>query len=110
MKFLSRSDPSRSASRLKDSLFYDLYREVKLAAPSAQLSYGLRCRLERCDRDYRQVLCSNIKDGCSPLFLACKRGNFEVIRNDIHKHAETRSLACQSFTQVFTCLSRSLNT
>ena len=62
----------------KECLFADLYQEVKSAAPSAQLSYTLRCRLEKFDNDVRAAVCSKTKEGCSPLFVACKRGNVEV--------------------------------
>jgi hypothetical protein len=67
-----------NGSNGKELLFADLWQEVKSAAPSAQLSYTLRCRLERCDRDSRAVICSKAKEGCSPLFVACKKGNVEV--------------------------------
>lgn len=63
----------------KEALFTDLYQEVKCAAPSAQLSYTLRCRLERCDRETRGKICSKTKEGCSPLFVACKKGNVEIV-------------------------------
>ena len=46
----------------KEVLFTDLYAEVRGAAPSAQLSYNLRCRLERCDREDRRAICSRVKD------------------------------------------------
>ncbi len=74
--WLSKVDGSCGSS--KDSLFGDLFQEVKSAAPSAQLSYPLRCRLEKCDRATREAICSMSRDGCSPLFVACKRGNVEV--------------------------------
>ncbi|TRY77395.1 hypothetical protein TCAL_00144 [Tigriopus californicus] len=63
----------------KETLFNDLYQEIKSAAPSAQLTYPLRCRVERCDRDTRQVICSRTKEGCSPLFVASKKGNVEIV-------------------------------
>ena len=53
---------------------------MRTAAPSAQLSYSLRCRLEKCEFPKRTEVCSMSKDGCSPLFIACKRGNVEVRR------------------------------
>ncbi len=45
--------------------------QVRNAAPSAQLSYSLRSRLERVERPDRRGVVSRIKDkdGCSPLFL-----------------------------------------
>ena len=52
--------------------------QVRTAAPSAQLSASLRFRLEKCDFPKRQEVCAMSKDGCSPLFIACKRGNVEV--------------------------------
>ena len=62
-----------------DILFTDLYQEVRCAAPSAQLSYFLRSRLERVDRCDRKGLVSRIREGCSPLFIACKKGNVEIV-------------------------------
>jgi ankyrin repeat protein len=62
-----------------DGLFNDLYNEVKSAAPGAQLSYSLRCRLERCDFKVRSEICSRPRDGSTPLFIACKRGNVEIV-------------------------------
>ncbi|XP_040584018.1 protein fem-1 homolog C isoform X2 [Lepeophtheirus salmonis] len=63
----------------KEALFADLYQEVKCAAPSAQLSYSLRSRIERCDKSTRREITSKVKDGTSPLFIACKKGNVEIV-------------------------------
>ena len=63
---------------LKEQLFVDLIQEAKCAAPSAQLSYTLRCRLERCDKEVRKAITLKKRDGCSPLFIACKKGNLEI--------------------------------
>lgn len=62
-----------------DTLFSDLYQEVRLAAPSAQLTYTLRSRLERVERTDRRSVVSRVRDGCSPLFIACKKGNVEIV-------------------------------
>jgi len=62
-----------------DILFNDLYQEVRCAAPSAQLSYSLRSRVERVDRRDRRQIVSRIREGCSPLFIACKKGNVEIV-------------------------------
>jgi len=62
-----------------DILFNDLYQEVRCAAPSAQLSYSLRSRIERVDRRDRRQIVSRIREGCSPLFIACKKGNVEIV-------------------------------
>lgn len=64
---------------LPESLFSDLYQEVRCAAPSAMLSYSLRSRLERVERRERRGIVSRIREGCSPLFVACKRGNVEIV-------------------------------
>ena len=90
-----------------DILFNDLYQEVRCAAPSAQvikiyiffenlfslkeefamlmlnfffqLSYSLRSRIERVDKLDRRSIVSRIREGCSPLFIACKKGNVEIV-------------------------------
>jgi ankyrin repeat protein len=72
----SKGETSNSA---KDSLFSELYNEVKSAAPCAQLSYKLRNQLERHDRSVRSEVASRVKAGCSPLFIACKKGNVEIV-------------------------------
>lgn len=63
----------------KDALFHDLIEECKHAAPGARLSYQLRTQLERfCREDRREIAC-RVKDGCAPLFIACKRGHVEIV-------------------------------
>lgn len=62
-----------------DMLFNDIYQEVRCAAPSAQLSYSLRSRIERVDKPDRRAIVSRIREGCSPLFIACKKGNVEIV-------------------------------
>ncbi len=70
-----------SNASTRESLFLELHKEVKCAAPSAQLPYPLRNRLERCDKETRAAICAMTKEGCSPLFVACKKGNVEVSQN-----------------------------
>ena len=62
-----------------EHLFMTLYHEVKYAAPCAQLSYWLRNQLERSDESVRSELASRKMEGCSPLFIACKKGNVEIV-------------------------------
>jgi len=65
---------------IKETLFDELYQEVRNTAPCAQLSCILRRRLERVgDKAVRSVIVSQVRDGCSPLFLACKKGNVEIV-------------------------------
>ena len=68
-----------SSSGKNPDLFLKLYDEVKKAAPCAQLSYWLRNQLERCDESVRSELASRKMEGCSPLFIACKKGNVEIV-------------------------------
>ncbi len=63
----------------EEALFQELHKEVRGAAPSAHLPYALRCRLERFNGASRNRICSMIRDGCSPLFVACKKGNVEIV-------------------------------
>ena len=44
-----------------------------------QLSYSLRSRIERVDKPDRRAIVSRIREGCSPLFIACKKGNVEIV-------------------------------
>ncbi|XP_063238060.1 protein fem-1 homolog A [Bacillus rossius redtenbacheri] len=64
----------------KEALFNDLFLELKHAAPGARLSYQLRNRLERFSIDARREIVSLVKDGCAPLFVACKRGHVEIVQ------------------------------
>lgn len=63
----------------KDLTFNELYTECRLAAPGAKLSYSIRNRLERFSRDERKEIVSRVKEGCAPLFVACKKGNVEIV-------------------------------
>lgn len=75
----SSSGSSSSHAPHKDQIFADLYNECKNIAPGARLSYMLRTRLDRFQRAERTEIVSRTKDGCAPLFVACKRGNVEVV-------------------------------
>lgn len=66
-------------SNSKEGLFLDLYEECKHAAPGARLSYNLRNRLEKLPKTTRREIASMSKDGCTPLFVACKRGHVEIV-------------------------------
>jgi hypothetical protein len=63
----------------RDALFTDLYQECKLAPPAARLSYSLRVRLERFLQPERREIACRMKEGCAPLFIACKKGNVEIV-------------------------------
>ncbi|KAJ8970092.1 hypothetical protein NQ314_001403, partial [Rhamnusium bicolor] len=62
----------------KDSIFHELIEECKHAVPGARLSYTLRNRLEKYSPDIRRDIVNRIKVGCSPLFIACKKGQTEI--------------------------------
>lgn len=63
----------------KESLFLSLYEECRFADPGARLSYHLRNRLEKLPKNVRREIASLSKDGCTPLFIACKRGHVEIV-------------------------------
>ena len=78
-----------------DEYFDDLIQECKHAAPGARLSYSLRTRLEKLKLEDLKELVSRTKDGCAPLFIACKRGHVEIVDyliNVCHAHIEQRGL------------------
>lgn len=62
-----------------DQLFNDLIQECRHAAPGARLSYLLRSRLEKFKTNVLKEIVSKTKDGCAPLFIACKRGHIEIV-------------------------------
>lgn len=76
---LNNQTTKQDLSGQHETLFTDLYTEVRSAAPSAQLTYSLRSRLERVERTDRRGIVSRLRDGCSPLFIACKKGNVEIV-------------------------------
>lgn len=66
-------------SNIKDALFNELFAECRSAAPAARLSYTLRSKIERLERVERRDIAVRTKEGCTPLFMASKRGNVEIV-------------------------------
>ncbi|UYV60828.1 hypothetical protein LAZ67_1002483, partial [Cordylochernes scorpioides] len=64
---------------LKDACYTQLLKECRLAAPGARLSYSLRSKMERFPAEDKKEICSRINEGCAPLFIACKKGNVEIV-------------------------------
>lgn len=65
-----------------DQLFNDLIHECEYVVP---LTYALTNRLEKYERKMRKDIVSRMKDGCAPLFIACKRGHVEMVEYLIKK-------------------------
>lgn len=70
---------SRQTTNSMERLFNDLIQECKHAAPGARLTYTLRNRLENYKTETLKELVTRTKDGCAPLFIACKRGHVEIV-------------------------------
>ncbi|KAM3958636.1 ankyrin repeat protein mann-cup [Aphomia sociella] len=68
----------------QDAVFNELMRECKHSAPGARLSARLRTSLERMSPEERRAVCRRTRDGCAPLFVACKRGNVELVEYLVH--------------------------
>jgi ankyrin repeat protein len=70
-----------SGSKSKERLSEDLLHEIRSAAPGARLSYILRNNLERLEKAERKEIVSIVskQDECAPLFIACKKGNLEIV-------------------------------
>ncbi|XP_046973073.1 protein fem-1 homolog A isoform X3 [Vanessa cardui] len=62
-----------------EAAFNDLIEECKHNPPGARLSARLRKILERIRPEHRRDICSRTRDGCAPLFVACRRGNAEMV-------------------------------
>ena len=63
----------------KDQLFNDLMKECKFAAPGAHFTFTVRNRLERFKKSERKEIVSRTQDECAPLFIACKKGNVDIV-------------------------------
>lgn len=63
----------------RDAIFNDLYSECRLAPPGARLSYLVRNKIERLTREERKDIVSRLREGCAPLFVACKKGNSDIV-------------------------------
>lgn len=78
LSWLSRKQPQPP----EDELFFDLFDECSKMSQSSidsvdkdsQLSSSTRAKLERCTQELRKSIVNRTKDGCSPLFMACKFG------------------------------------
>lgn len=58
----------------KDSCFEDLLKECTGAPPGARLSLSLRNRLEKFPLAARREMVNRLKEGRSPFFVACTKG------------------------------------
>ncbi|XP_049880626.1 protein fem-1 homolog A isoform X3 [Pectinophora gossypiella] len=75
---------NKAESKQHDALFSELMQECKHSAPGARLSARLRTALERLRPEQRRGVVSRMRDGCAPLFVACKRGNVEIVEYLVH--------------------------
>lgn len=64
----------------RDLIFHELVDECKHAVPGARLSYTLRNKLEKYPIEVRRDIVNRVKVGCSPLFIACKKGQTEIVQ------------------------------
>lgn len=67
-----------SASQKKSDLFDELVNEVNHLTTGDHLSLGLRNELEKFPLDARKEIVNRVKQGCSPLFCACREGLLEI--------------------------------
>lgn len=85
LAWLTRKQPKRYDDELFLDLYYECCNQSKLNYSidltsseidnnDLKLSSSIRSRLERCSKDVRRDIVNRTKDGCSPLFMACKLG------------------------------------
>ncbi|XP_053669873.1 protein fem-1 homolog C [Anopheles nili] len=85
-KFTTNSSHSTTPSSSKqvnqhrtlEQIGNDLLQECKTCNENSRLSKGLRERVERLPRKIRKEVVKRTSDGCSPLFIACRRGNVDI--------------------------------
>ncbi|CAG9858850.1 unnamed protein product [Phyllotreta striolata] len=75
VKMWKRVDPVNE----RDLIFHELIDECRHAVPSARLSNTLRNKLEKYPLEVRRDIVNRIKIGCCPLFIACKKGQTEIV-------------------------------
>lgn len=83
MVFNQNNGAGSSSNKSLETIYNALYSEVRQAPPLGILSYKLKCEIENLlsDREDRRKLVSRVnkESGCSPLFIACKKGNIEIV-------------------------------
>lgn len=53
---------------------------MRYGSPKDDLPNNLKVKLEKLTRPERKELVERVKDGCPVLFLACKKGNLNVVK------------------------------
>lgn len=76
-RFTNINNHVELSSRAQDALSLELIAECKTT--TNLIKKDLRDRLESLSRLIRRKIVSYTKDGCAPLFIACKRGNVELV-------------------------------
>ncbi|XP_052866251.1 protein fem-1 homolog C [Anopheles cruzii] len=74
----SSSSQQGNQHRTLEQIGKDLLQECKTCDEHVRLSKGLRDRLERLPRKMRKEVVKRTNEDCSPLFIACRRGNVEI--------------------------------
>lgn len=80
----SSGKSSSESAKQQEAIFNELMQECKYSAPGARLSARLRTALERMKPEQRRAVCDRKRDGCAPLFVACRRGNVEIAEYLVH--------------------------
>ena len=70
----------KETTSMKQTLFRDLVQECQFSNPGSSLSEKLKKKIEEIGKDDRkEILAQTDKQGCAPLFLACKNGSADVV-------------------------------
>lgn len=64
---------------LKDECFHELIDECRMLPPGSRISYNLRNRLDKFPSKCRAEIVNRLKMGCAPLFIACKKGQIDIV-------------------------------
>lgn len=65
----------------KNKIFHDLLDACRFTSPGWGLSHSLLGRLEKYPPNIRREIVNRVKVGCTPLFLACKRGLTKIVED-----------------------------
>ncbi|XP_047526139.1 protein fem-1 homolog C [Pieris napi] len=82
---MSREGEVEGAEKaLLENIANELMQECRHSAPGARLTARVRTALERLSPVQRREVVSPTRDGCAPLFVACRRGNAELAEYLVH--------------------------
>lgn len=74
---MAAANNQQSVTDILEQIRSDLFREVNLN--NDHLSENLQSRINRLSQSTRKALMDEVRNGCSALFIACRKGNIKIV-------------------------------